>query len=284
MTKIGLALGGGGAKGLAHIPILEAFDEAGVRPHMIAGTSIGAILGAMYGAGKSAAEISRFVDDLIPHTEDSFSDVWKKLGTTRITDLFGLNFGSGAILDTERIEEFFGNAFGATRFDELEIPLRIVASDYWNRAQVVFERGDLLPAVRASMALPGIFTPVKWDGRILVDGGGVNPLPFDLLQDECDVVVAVDVSGQLAPGEQSEPGALEAIMGMFQIMSRSMVEARLQHRNPDLLLRPEIRDVRVLEFWKAPDIIDGAQAEKRQCLEWLRAITAPRQGGDATAR
>jgi NTE family protein len=272
--KIGLALGGGGAKGLAHIPILEAFDEAGVRPHMISGTSIGAIVGAMYAGGKRAEQIREYVRELIPHTADSFSAVLKKLGTNKITDLIGLNFKSGAWFDTERMEKFFAGAFGASTFEELKIPLRVVASDFWNREEVVFESGDLLAPVRASMALPGIFSPVRIDGRVLVDGGGVNPLPFDLLQGECDAVVAVDVSGQLVPDEEGEPGALEALMGMFQIMSRSMVEARLAHQEPDLLLRPEIRDVRVLEFWKGPEIVAGAQEAKQQCLGWLRSKTA----------
>jgi len=269
--KIGLALGGGGAKGLAHIPILEAFDEAGVRPHMIAGTSIGAIVGAMYAAGRSAVDIRDFARELIPNTRDDFSGIIKKLGASKISDFFGINFGSGAWLDTTKMEKFFEDAFGTRTFEDLAIPLRVVASDYWNREQIVFESGDLLSAVRASMALPGIFTAVERDGRILVDGGGVNPLPFDLLQGDCDRVVAVDVSGQLVPSEQSRPGVLEALMGMYQIMSRSMVEARLQNAEPDLFLRPEIRDVRVLEFWKGPEIIEGAQESKQRCLDWLRS-------------
>ena len=168
------------------------------------------------------------------------------------------------------MEEFFAEAFGVRTFEELEIPLRVVASDYWNREQVVFASGDLPSAVRASMALPGIFSAVEREGRILVDGGGVNPLPFDLLQDSCDAVVAVDVSGQLVPSERDQPGAFEALMGMYQIMSRSMVEARLRNAEPDLFLRPEIRDVRVLEFWKGPEIVAGAQEAKRRCLEWLQ--------------
>lgn len=272
--KIGLALGGGGAKGLAHIPILEAFDEAGVRPHAIAGTSIGAIVGAMYAAGNSAEKIRDYVRELIPHTEDNFSAVIRKFGANKITDFLGINFGGGAWLDTRRMEKFFATAFGASTFEELEIPMRVVTSDYWNREEVVFASGDLLAPVRASMALPGIFSPVRIDGRVLVDGGGVNPLPFDLLQSDCDAVVAVDVSGQLVPDEEGDPGALEALMGMFQIMSRSMVEARLQNAAPDLFLRPEIRDVRVLEFWKGPEIVAGAQEAKQHCLDWLQSMTA----------
>ncbi|MHC4938283.1 MAG: patatin-like phospholipase family protein [Planctomycetota bacterium] len=273
--RIGLALGGGGAKGLAHVPILEAFDEAGIRPHMISGTSIGAIVGAMYAAGRTAADIRETVRELIPNTRDDFGAIWKKLGASKFSDFFGINFGSGAWLDTTRMEEFFARMFGARTFEELATPLRVVASDYWNRAEVVFESGDLLSAVRASMALPGIFTAVERDGRILVDGGGVNPLPFDLLRDDCDLVVAVDVSGQLVPGEDHRPGVLEALMGMYQIMSRSMVDARLKVSEPDLFLRPEIKDVRVLEFWKGPEIVEGAQDAKERCLQWLqdRAVT-----------
>jgi len=268
--RIGLALGGGGAKGLAHIPVLEAFDEAGVRPHCIAGTSIGAVIGAMYAAGKSAAEIRDDVERAVPHNEDSFRSVWKKLATTRITKVLGLNFGSGAILSAGRLDAFFAKAIGVTRFEQLRIPLRVVAADFWSRDEVVLDRGNLPVAVRASAAIPGLFPTVRRDGRILVDGGGVNPLPYDLLQAECDVVVAVDVSGQRAPGPEVEPGTLEALVGMFQIMSAALVEARLRNRAPDLLLRPDVGDVRVLEFWKGPAVFAGAQREKQRCLAWLR--------------
>jgi NTE family protein len=119
------------------------------------------------------------------------------------------------------------------------------------------------------MAIPGVFQPVELNGRILVDGGGMNPLPFDLLRERCDLVVAVDVSGMLEPPENPMPGALEAVVGMFQVMSRSMVEARLEHAAPDLLLRPTIKDVRVLEFQKAESIYAGAMDEATRLREWL---------------
>lgn len=270
--RVGLALGGGGAKGLAHIPILEAFDEAGVRPHRIAGTSIGAVLGAMYAAGKSAAEIRADVERTVPHGEDSFREIFKKLASNGITRILGINFRSGSILSPGRIEAFFAKAVGVTRFERLAIPLRVVAADFWSRDEVVFEQGNLPAAIRASTAIPGLFAPVRREGRILVDGGGVNPLPFDLLQRDCDVVVAVDVSGQRVNGSGGVPGTLEALVGMFQVMSASLVEARLRVRAPDLLLRPEVGDVRVLEFWKARAVLEGAANEKERCLEWLRGL------------
>ncbi|MEM8884671.1 MAG: patatin-like phospholipase family protein [Planctomycetota bacterium] len=267
--SLGLALGGGGAKGLAHIPILEAFDEAGVRPDVVSGTSIGAILGALYAAGKSAAEIRALVGDMLPADQDGFSDTLRKFTGNSLLSFFSFNFGDGGLLDTKDLETFFERAFGVTTFEELTIPLRVVAADFWKREEVVYDSGHLASAVRASMALPGIFTAVERDDRILVDGGGVNPLPFNLLKRECEAVVAVDVSGQKVPDESSQPGTFEALFGMSQIMSNSIVQEQLRTERPDLYLRPTIENVRVLEFWRADEIIAGAEPEKQECLDWL---------------
>ncbi len=272
--KIGLALGGGGAKGLAHIPLLEVFDELGVRPAVISGTSIGAIVGAMYAAGRSGKQIRAFVEEVVPQEEESTLDSLKKLFANGMTDIVSLNFGGGGIFDHSKIDKFFGRLVDDSTFETLETPLKIVAADFWKREEIVFETGDLGVAVRASMAIPGIFKPVEWEGRILVDGGGVNPLPFDLLRQECDLVVAVDVSGMLTPPDDPMPGALEALMGMSQVMSRSIVESRLKLAQPDLLLRPTIEDVRVLEFWKASAIYHGAEAEAQRLREWLTEVLA----------
>lgn len=267
--SIGLALGGGGAKGLAHIPVLEAFDEAGVRPTVIAGTSIGAILGAFYAAGKSAAEIRETIGAVLPADEDDFGTTLRKFTGESLLKSFSFNFGFSGLLDTQKLESFFERTFGVTTFEELETPLVVVAADFWRREQVVYRSGPLASAVRASMALPGIFKPVERDDRVLVDGGGVNPLPFDLLKEECESVVAVDVAGQMVPGESSLPGAFEALFGMAQIMSDSIVERQLRAERPDLYLRPTIENVRVLEFWRADEIMAGAEPEKQACLAWL---------------
>lgn len=272
--KIGLALGGGGAKGLAHIPLLEVFDEFGVRPSVISGTSIGAIIGSMYAAGRSGKQIREFVDQKIPQEEESASSLVKKIFAGKLSDLVSINFGRGAIFDHTGISKFFDSLIDDTTFETLDTPLKVVTTDFWNREQVVFDSGDLGRAVRASMAIPGIFQPVEYEGRILVDGGGVNPLPFDLLTEECDLVVAIDVSGMLKPDDDPMPGALEAMFGMSQVMSRAIVDGRLRLAQPDLLLRPTVEGVRVLEFWKAESIYRGAEPAAQRLRDWLTEVTA----------
>jgi len=269
VSRIGLALGSGGARGLAHVPILEEFDRAGIRPCAIAGTSIGAIIGAMYAAGRSGKWIREFANDHIPGSEASLLDTFKKLKSSVITSAFTFNFGHGSILKDAKLEEFFTEAFGVKTFEELEIPLKVVAGDFWKRSEVVFDSGDLISAVRASMSIPGLFKPVERDDRVLVDGVVVNPLPYDLLRGACDRLVAVNVQATKAEHENSIPRTLDSVLGAFEIMESSLVNARLTAGEPDLRLNPEAKDVRVLEFHKASEIFRAAEPEAKRLREWL---------------
>jgi NTE family protein len=121
-----------------------------------------------------------------------------------------------------------------------------------------------LPAVRASMALPWVFTPVVIGSRVLMDGGAVNPVPYDLLQDQCDLTVAVDVMGRREKGAGAPPNLMEAMFNTFQIMERSILRQKMRHRPPDVYLEVEVRDVRVLEFYKAEEVFRQAQPIKDQ--------------------
>ena len=166
--KIGLALGGGGAKGLAHVPMLEALDELGVRPHRIAGTSIGSIMGMLYASGISGKRIREGVRRMIISKGDSFRESLKKREVLRWFEFLDVEFGRGGLFKGDKFIEFLYEQMGKQTFDELEIPLSVVASDFWTSEQVVLETGDLLSAVKASMGLPGVFTPVERDGRVLL--------------------------------------------------------------------------------------------------------------------
>ncbi|TNF90142.1 MAG: patatin-like phospholipase family protein, partial [Gammaproteobacteria bacterium] len=189
--KIGLALGGGGARGLAHILMLEVFDELELRPHRIAGTSIGAVIGVMYASGMSAREIRQLVDRLTVSDDESWLSSLFEQDVGRWWDFIDLKLGSGGLIDTDGFARFLEQTIGVTHFDQLGIPLRIVATDFWEREQVIFRHGSLRPAIQASIAIPGLFSPLQHQGRVLVDGGLVNPVPYDLLFDDCDTVVAI---------------------------------------------------------------------------------------------
>ena len=272
MKRIGLALGGGGAKGLAHIPLLEVFDELGVRPHRIAGTSIGAIVGACYASGISGAQIREQVQRMVISKGDSFREVLKKKDVLRWLDFADIEFGQQALFKGDRFIAFLYDAMGSATFEDLDVPLRVVASDFWTAEQVVIESGDLLPAVKASMALPGVFTPVYREGRVLIDGGAVNPVPHDLLGD-CDITVAVDVMGYMrTDGAVRAPNMFRAVLGTFDVMQNSIINEKLRRTPPDIYVRPDIVGVDLLEFFKAGDIYQQAEPARQVLRERLAEL------------
>ena len=256
--RIGIALGGGGVRGLAHVPLLEALDELGVRPSRLAGTSIGAIIGAAYASGLSGREMRELCLRHIVTRDDSLSDIIGKRDQLRIwLDAFGLERRRGGLVSADRMFGYLFEGLRVERFEELEIPLSVVASDYWSSEEVVFERGELLPALRASSAFPGVFAPAEIDGRVLVDGGMVNNVPYDLL-DDCDVVVAVDVAKSREPERHSKPGFIDAIVGAFDIMHEVEMTRRLELDPPDLYLHPEIGMIGAFDFTAIEDVFDQA--------------------------
>ncbi|OGP55831.1 MAG: hypothetical protein A2Y65_01910 [Deltaproteobacteria bacterium RBG_13_52_11] len=259
--KIGLVLGGGGAKGLCHIAFLKALDEMGLQPSVIAGTSIGAIIGGFYAAGVSGAQM----EDILRKVR--VSDIQKML------DISGPL--ASAFLKGKGVERFFHKHIPARRFEELKIPLKIVATDFWRRKEVIFESGELIPAVRASMSIPGLFKPVKIGATVLVDGGAVNPLPYDTIRKECDILIAIDVSGAKAPlGQDHMPSFIESIMSTFQIMQASIVENKMRISRPDIYIKPDLKNIRVLEFYRYDEIMGGVKDDveqfKQEISTWMK--------------
>lgn len=273
MKKLGIALGGGGAKGVAHVLMLEALEELGWQPYCISGTSIGAIVGALYASGNSARVLR---DDLTAASlsEDGslIDDIFTR-DLLRWWDMLEFNFDGKGLLDVKDFLARLQSKLKVATFEELAIPLRVVAADFWRREQVVFESGPLLPAVHASMALPGVFPPVQIDGRVLIDGGVVNPVPFDLLPEECDVVIAVDVIGQREPhGEDPLPSFGNMIFNTVQIFEKSIVREKLRQRAPTIYIEPEITDIKVLEFYKADQVFRQAEPAKERLKAELEKL------------
>jgi len=268
--RLGVALGGGGARGLAHVPVLELLDEMGIRPVCMAGTSIGAVIGALYASGMSGSDIRGLVDDTVLKKGDPPNKVMRNLKT--VIRFLDLDFMGSGMFKGESFMDYFYDAIDTDSFEELDIPLKVVTSDFWTAGQVVVSEGELISAVRASMSLPGIFTPVERDGRVLVDGGGVDPVPWDLLED-CDLVLAVDVLGSLEKGNDDEPSAFRAVVEMFDIMQRSMVRTRLDSSPPDIYFRPELKGIGLLEFHRAEEIYKAAESSIDQLREQLAALS-----------
>lgn len=281
MKKIGLALGGGGAKGFAHIPILEVFDELGIKPHCITGTSIGSIMGALYASGHSAADIVEMMNQLVTPKHASFKEIIRGKELFRALELIDphFSFKPKGLLKGEKFLSFLYDQMKVDTFDELTIPLKVVATDFWRREQVVFESGDLLPAVRASMAIPYVFTPVTVDDRVLVDGGLVNNVPHDLLSSDCDIKIAVDIMGEQSTPKTKVPSPVDAIFHTYEVMQDSIANAKLEAHPVDIYMRPPLVDIDVLDFYKSESIYkQGLQAKDdfKRKLEHLLEGKQPR--------
>jgi len=263
--RLGLALGGGGARGLAHIAFLKVLDEAGIRPAVISGTSIGALIGALYAAGHNGLGIERIL---------------REMNWLDIAALVDVSFWrSEGFIKGEKIAQVLGKLTENKRIEELAIPLRIVAADYWKEEEVVFQSGPLVEAVRASISLPGIFEPVVMNGRVLVDGGIVNSLPYEMIRKECDLLVAVNVIGDRVPGDAGQkPKMFEAIFSAFQIMEGHHVESQLKQSRPDLYLKPSLKNIEILAFDKLDEILASAEQEAALFKNFLLKHVKPAPG------
>jgi NTE family protein len=268
--RVAVALGGGGARGLAHIAALEALDELGVRPVAIAGTSMGAIVGAAYAAGASGKELRAYALSRLRDRAQVMARVLQaRVG--RIADLFSRGFGNPVLIDGEKLLDLFWPEIVPDDIEDLPIPFQAVATDYFARCEHHFDAGPLVTAVAASMAIPGLVRPVLAGGRVYVDGGAVNPLPFERLGDDGAIVVAVDVTGGPTTEVRVAPEPFEAMLGASQIMQGAIVAEKLKARAPDVLVRPAVDAFRGLDFFKTKAILLAAEPAKEQLKRDLAA-------------
>jgi NTE family protein len=269
---VALALGGGGARGLAHIAMLEAFDEIGVRPAVIAGASIGAAVGAAYAAGMTGKAMRRYAIELVYDR----AEVFRRLVAARaggLADLLPTRLRNPMLLEAERFCELFLPERIPQRFDQLQTPLLIPTTDFYARAEVLFDSGPLRPAIAASMAVPGLIRPVELDGRVLLDGAAVNPLPFDHLRGRADLVVAIDTSiGPTAPRGIPEPW--DALFSTIQLMGQAIVAEKLKAGAPDIVIRPNVGTFRLPDFLQASAILRAAEPAKAELKSRLAALLA----------
>jgi NTE family protein len=248
--KIGLALGSGGARGFAHVAYLEAIDELGIKIDSIAGSSIGSFLGAYYAAGMSAREIQNVIKTF---TLKNFN---KLFDLTQIRE--------SGIFKGKKMENFLRDTLPVQRFEDLKIPLKIVATDYWNEEEFVFSKGDLVPAIRASISIPGVFKPYEHNNNLFIDGGIINPLPFNLLVKESDFIIAIDVSGEKELHEKTMPMSVEILLSTFQMMHHIIIKQHEPAKHVDIYCKPSLNGYKSLEFYKSKEIIESAQGDAKR--------------------
>ncbi len=260
--SVALALGGGGARGLAHIHVIEAFDELGIRPVVIAGSSIGAIMGAGMAAGVSGKEIREHTLATVGHRREVVNRLWQLRPASWSEAMTnGFRFGQ---FNVERVlKAFLPEGIPAT-FSDLGVPLKIVVTDYYGQTEHVCETGDLHKALAASAALPAVFMPVKIEGRVMIDGGIYNPIPFDHLRGLAEIVVGVDVVGGPDGDGKTIPSRIDSLFGASQLMMQSIIAMKLKEGAPDILLRPDVGRYRVMDFLRAKEILAATAGIKDQ--------------------
>jgi len=225
--KIGLALGGGAARGFAHIGVLQVLEEQGIKPDLVVGTSAGSVVATLYAAGKTPAELTHMAMTLDEST---------------ITDWV---FPGRSLLKGEALAKFVRNLSGGRQIEGMRMPLGIVAADLQNGQPILFRKGDPGMAVRASSSVPGVFEPVKIGGREYIDGGAVSPIPVRYAkQMGADIVIAVDISA--IPEGQSTKGAVDILLQTFNIMGHAISQYELQ--DADVVMRPKLEGIGSTEF------------------------------------
>lgn len=261
---VALALGGGGARGLSHISILQALDDMGVRPVAMAGASIGAIIGAAYAAGFSGAEIREHAEGILANP----LQLAQRLLYSRARGRNGLfkGFAHPLLIDGERFLEAFWPQGMPERFEDLQIPLTVVATDFHHRREVTFSEGALRTAVAGSMSLPGAVRATKSDHGYLVDGGLVNPLPYDHLIGKADIVVAVNVSGNSGVEDMRAPSPLQTMIVATQILMSAISARMIEDNPPDVLIAPDVHQYLALDLFKTKRIFAAGDA----CRDALR--------------
>ena len=270
---IALALGGGGARGIAHIHVLEALDELGVKPIAIAGTSIGAVMAAGYAAGMSGTDVRDYALKTFHHRKELLAKLWQ-LRPESLKTFFaegGLRLGD---INVERLMDIFLPPDLPDDFNALSIPLAVVATDYYGQKQAILTSGSLKAAISASAAIPALFRPVIIDDTVLIDGGIVNPTPHDVVAGSADIIIAVDVVG----GPEGEcgvrPSRIDVLIGSTQLLMGTIAAAKRQISPPDILIQPSVRQFRVLDFLKTEAILDASIKVRDE----LRAALCQRLG------
>ncbi len=252
LPRIGLALGGGAARGFAHVGVIQVLEEAGIRPVLVSGTSAGSLVAALYASGKTGAQLQHIAETM---EEATIAD-WTLQVFTR-----------GA-LRGEALAKYVNAQVGQKPIEAMPMPLGIVATDLNSGNDIVFQRGDTGTAVRASSAVPAVFQPVKIGNREYVDGGLVSPVPVRAAKKMgAELIIAVDISSP--PEAASASGTLEILLQTFTIMGKSINSLELQ--GADVVIRPQLLGISSADFGARKRSIEAGRKAMLAALPQLRA-------------
>lgn len=260
MKKLGLALGGGGARGCAHIGIIKSLTSAGIRIDYIAGTSIGSVVGGAFASG----DIERFEKYLL---EVKWTDVVMH---------FDLGVPYLGLFKGNKLVKLLEQLITRKKFNQLNLPLLVVATNLDTGEEVRIGRGKVIDAIRASIAIPGIFTPFKKGKQYLIDGGVVNPMPVDAVREMgAEIVIGVDLSYEFTKEKlryrkrkqlsknpivdwltPDRPNIIDVIESSVFMMQRQITEKNIALHCPDILIRPALGSARIFDFHKARGMIE----------------------------
>jgi NTE family protein len=244
--RLGIAFGGGGAQGIANIAYVKALEAMEIKPDIVAGTGIGAVVAAMYAAGMTSQNMIDFMQEV------NFPGAKKPISVNKVKDA---KYG---ILDGLGLEEYYKMVVPIKVFDRLYFPLKIVAVNYSTGEQVLFDSGDVGPAVRAAVAIPGIFSPHEVNGSILMDGSCINPVPFDVIREDCDVLAALDPQINESP-EAYSPFVFPALMNASAASKRALAVEKQRSCEVEAFERVVLEDINMFDFALFEDIVAAAE-------------------------
>ena len=253
--RIGLALGGGAARGFAHVGVIQVLEEAGIRPAMVAGTSAGSLVAAFYASGKSGKQLQHVAETM----EEATMADWT------------LPLFNRGMLRGDALARYVNGQVGSRLIEDFPLPLGIVATDLNSGQSMLFQRGDTGTAVRASSAVPAVFQPVRISGRDYVDGGLVSPVPVRAArQMGAELIIAVDISSP--PDGNLAGGTLDVLLQTFSIMSKSINYFEL--KEADVVVRPALPGVSSSDFSSRKKSIEAGRQAMLQLMPQLRAAIA----------
>ncbi len=255
VPKLGLALGGGAARGFAHIGVIQVLEENGIKPDMVVGTSAGSVVAAFYASGKTGAQLQWLADSM---------------DESQLTD-WTVPFMSRGMLRGDALGRYINSQLNGAKIEDLKMPLGIVATDLQSGDGILFRRGDIATAVRASSAVPSVFEPVRIGNKDYVDGGLVSPVPVRYArQMGADIVIAVDISSR--PEDAKTTDMLKVLLQTFSIMGKSI--SQLEMAQAEVVVRPAMPDVGSTEFAARKKSIEAGRAAMKLALPALKAALA----------